>query len=196
MNYGAGEWMTYGFAPFAQSNGGDIIDRETWMADGTINSEANVATLTTLQDWNKAGYIVPASAGDNKFYGEKTAALSWVGNWMWPAHREGLGNDLVLIPPPKFGDAGREPLPRDRRECAALDAVIRPRRELDAVRAAAPESAVGPGIRVTVNDPSGGVGSNHLINGIQELRDAGAEVIELNDTVRVVAQTALAFVLF
>ncbi len=51
--------------------------------------------------------------------------------------------------------------------------------------------AVGPGIRVTVADPSGGVGSNHLINGIQELRDAGAEVIELNDTVRVVAQTAL-----
>lgn len=51
--------------------------------------------------------------------------------------------------------------------------------------------AVGPGIRVSVADPSGGVGSNHLINGIQELRDAGAEVIELNDTVRVVAQTAL-----
>lgn len=51
--------------------------------------------------------------------------------------------------------------------------------------------AVGPGIRVTVRDPTGGVGSNHLINGIQELRDAGAEAIELNDTVRVVAQTAL-----
>jgi uncharacterized protein YlxW (UPF0749 family) len=51
--------------------------------------------------------------------------------------------------------------------------------------------AVGNGIRVTVDDPTGGVGSNHLINGIQELRDAGAEVIELNDTVRVVAQTAL-----
>ena len=106
MNYGAGEWMTYGFSPFAQSNGGDIIDRTTWVADGTINSEANIDTLTTLQNWNKAGYIVPASAGDNKFYGEKTAALSWVGNWMWPAHREGLGDDLVLIPPPAFGAKG------------------------------------------------------------------------------------------
>lgn len=106
MNYGAGEWMTYGFSPFAQSNGGDIIDRTTWTAEGTINSEANVDTLTTLQNWSKAGYIVPASAGDNKFYGEKTAALSWVGNWMWPAHREGLGDDLVLIPPPAFGPKG------------------------------------------------------------------------------------------
>ena len=106
MNYGAGEWMTYGFSPFVQSGGGDIIDRETWAADGTINCDANVATLQTLQDWVNADYIVPASAGDNKFYGEKTAALSWVGNWMWGAHREGLGDDLVLIPAPAFGDAG------------------------------------------------------------------------------------------
>ena len=106
MNYGAGEWMTYGFSPLAQSNDGDLIDRTTWVAEGTINSAANVETLTELQTWNKNEWIVPASAGDNKFYGEKTAALSWVGNWMWPAHREGLGDDLVLIPPPKFGAAG------------------------------------------------------------------------------------------
>ncbi|HEY8578218.1 MAG TPA: extracellular solute-binding protein [Devosia sp.] len=105
MNY-TGEWLTYGFAPFAQSNGGDIIDRSTWTAEGTTNSEANVATLTELQNWNKNGWIVPASGGDNKFYGEKSAALAWVGNWMWPAHREGLGDDLVLIPPPKFGEVG------------------------------------------------------------------------------------------
>jgi len=51
--------------------------------------------------------------------------------------------------------------------------------------------AVGPGVRVTVDDPDNALGSNHLINGIQELRDAGAEAIELNDTVRVVAQTSL-----
>lgn len=51
--------------------------------------------------------------------------------------------------------------------------------------------AVGPGIQVTVRDPDGAVGSNNLINGIQELRDAGAEAIELNNSVRVVAQTAL-----
>jgi uncharacterized protein YlxW (UPF0749 family) len=51
--------------------------------------------------------------------------------------------------------------------------------------------AQGPGIRVTVRDPASGagVGSNQLINGLQELRDAGAEVIEINDAVRVVAQT-------
>jgi uncharacterized protein YlxW (UPF0749 family) len=51
--------------------------------------------------------------------------------------------------------------------------------------------AVGSGVRVTVTDPGRGVGTNQLIDGLQELRDAGAEVIELNDEVRVVAQTSL-----
>jgi uncharacterized protein YlxW (UPF0749 family) len=51
--------------------------------------------------------------------------------------------------------------------------------------------AEGPGIRVTITDSGGGVGTNQLLNGLQELRDAGAEVIEVNDEVRVVAQTAM-----
>jgi uncharacterized protein YlxW (UPF0749 family) len=51
--------------------------------------------------------------------------------------------------------------------------------------------AVGQGIRVTVQDPAGTIVTSHLLNAIQELRDAGAEAIEINDTVRVVAQTAI-----
>src|SRR6185295_6827300 len=44
---------------------------------------------------------------------------------------------------------------------------------------------VGSGVRVTVNDEKGGVGSNQLLEGLEELRDAGAESIELNNRVRV-----------
>lgn len=106
LNEGAREWMTYGFSPFVQSNGGDLINREVWRADGTINSEANISVLEELQTWYNNGWIVPASAGGNTFFGDKTSALVWVGNWMWPAHRAGLGDDLVLIPPPSFGDGG------------------------------------------------------------------------------------------
>ena len=51
--------------------------------------------------------------------------------------------------------------------------------------------AVGPGIRVTVDAKPGTVGTNQLLDGIEELRNAGAEAIEINDTVRVVAQTAI-----
>jgi len=50
---------------------------------------------------------------------------------------------------------------------------------------------VGPGIVVTVEDPTDTVGIDQLLNGLEELRDAGAEAIEINDTVRVIAQTSL-----
>jgi uncharacterized protein YlxW (UPF0749 family) len=50
---------------------------------------------------------------------------------------------------------------------------------------------VGSGVRVTVADEKGGVGSNQLLEGLEELRDAGAEAIELNNRVRVVAQSSL-----
>jgi uncharacterized protein YlxW (UPF0749 family) len=48
----------------------------------------------------------------------------------------------------------------------------------------------GPGVRVTV-EGAAQVGTDQIVNGLQELRDAGAEAIELNDRVRVVAQTAV-----
>ena len=51
--------------------------------------------------------------------------------------------------------------------------------------------AVGPGVAITIQDPGRAVGSATLLNAVEELRDAGAEAIEVNDTARVVAQTAL-----
>lgn len=52
--------------------------------------------------------------------------------------------------------------------------------------------AVGPGIRVTISSPTGSIGTDQLLNGIEELRSAGAEAIEINGKVRVVAQTGIA----
>jgi uncharacterized protein YlxW (UPF0749 family) len=49
--------------------------------------------------------------------------------------------------------------------------------------------AEGPGIRMRISDPNYRVGYGVLLDAVGELRDAGAEVIELNDTVRVVAST-------
>ena len=50
--------------------------------------------------------------------------------------------------------------------------------------------ATGPGIRITVQDPKGGLSLNHLLDGVEELRNAGVEAIEINDKVRVIAQTS------
>jgi uncharacterized protein YlxW (UPF0749 family) len=52
--------------------------------------------------------------------------------------------------------------------------------------------AEGPGVRITVQARPGTVGTDQLLNGLQELRNAGAEAIEINDSVRIVAQTGIA----
>lgn len=103
LNYGVGEWMTYAFSPIVQSMGGDLIDRSTWTADGTINGPETVAALDMVQGWQENGWIVPGSAGDAAFYGDKTAALSWIANWGVKPGQEGLGDDLVILPMPDFG---------------------------------------------------------------------------------------------
>lgn len=50
--------------------------------------------------------------------------------------------------------------------------------------------ATGPGIEVTVQDPQGALTLNNLLDGIEELRNAGVEALEINDRVRVIAQTS------
>ncbi|RFS82357.1 DUF881 domain-containing protein [Actinomadura spongiicola] len=41
--------------------------------------------------------------------------------------------------------------------------------------------AEGPGIEMVITDPDGGVAAFGLLDALQELRDAGAEVIQVND---------------
>ncbi|NNG40901.1 DUF881 domain-containing protein [Flexivirga sp. ID2601S] len=48
--------------------------------------------------------------------------------------------------------------------------------------------ATGPGIRLTIEDPGKSVKSSDILNAVEELRDAGAEAIQLND-VRIVADS-------
>lgn len=49
--------------------------------------------------------------------------------------------------------------------------------------------AAGPGIRMRIADPGARVDPNILLDAVEEMRDAGAEVIEVNDTIRIVGST-------
>jgi uncharacterized protein YlxW (UPF0749 family) len=51
------------------------------------------------------------------------------------------------------------------------------------------QPAQGPGVRITLNDPDNKMTSSNLLDAIEELRDAGAEAIQINGSVRVVAST-------
>jgi uncharacterized protein YlxW (UPF0749 family) len=59
--------------------------------------------------------------------------------------------------------------------------------ELSILAGTAP--AAGPGIRMRIADPSGKVDADVLLDAVEEMRDAGAEVIEVNNTIRVVGST-------
>lgn len=75
----------------------------------------------------------------------------------------------------------------DRRQ-AALEEARRRARTLGVL--AGTVAATGPGIVLTVSDPRGSVRADVLLDALEELRDAGAEAIQLG-TVRVVAATYL-----
>jgi uncharacterized protein YlxW (UPF0749 family) len=79
---------------------------------------------------------------------------------------------------------------RDNNDTTAT-ALARAREELAALGVLAGTlPATGPGVRITVTVPESRISLNYLLDGIEELRDAGAEAMEINDAVRVIAQTA------
>jgi len=77
---------------------------------------------------------------------------------------------------------------RSQRRTTALAQARKEVRTLGVLAGTVP--ATGPGIEVTVEDPQGELSLNHLLDGIEELRNAGVEAIEINDRVRVIAQTS------
>jgi len=98
MNYGQGEWFTYGFSPFLQSFGGDLINRSNYQsADGMLNDPASVAAMTWFQGLFKQGYVNPKPAGDTDFTDGKSA-LSWVGHWVYPTYSQAMGSNLLVLP--------------------------------------------------------------------------------------------------
>ena len=103
FNYGAGEWFSYGFSPIVQSFGGDLIDRSSFKtAQGALNGDGAVRALSALQNWVKLGYVNAASKDDADFI-QGRAALSYVGHWTYKDYKKVLGDNLLLIPMPKFG---------------------------------------------------------------------------------------------
>lgn len=104
VNYGKGEWFTFGFSPAIQSAGGDLINRTAnpVKAEGTLDNDKSVKAMTTVQNWFKDGLVNPNTNDDTFAKGQ--TAVSWVGHWVYNDYRKALGDDLVILPLPKFGD--------------------------------------------------------------------------------------------
>jgi multiple sugar transport system substrate-binding protein len=105
LNY-AGEWFTYAFSPLLQSAGGDLIDRSAYQsAEGALNGPRSVAAMSALQDWFSGGYVDPNL--DDAAFVSGRVALSWAGHWEYARYAAALGDDLLLLPLPDFGQGSR-----------------------------------------------------------------------------------------
>lgn len=82
----------------------------------------------------------------------------------------------------------RNELRTDTRKSQAAGKVARQRAQRLSILAGA-VPAKGPGIVITIDDPEHLIDSAILLDAVQELRDAGAEVIAVNDSVRIVANS-------
>lgn len=94
----ATEWGTYGFSPVVWSAGGSLL--KNGKAEGALDAPAVVSALKTWQSWKP--YVDPNT--DGNAFAKGRVALSWVGHWMYPAYGKALGDDLVVLPLPDFGN--------------------------------------------------------------------------------------------
>ena len=101
LNY-PDEWFTYAFSPLIESAGGDLINRSTYRsAQGVLNGPAAVYAMQQVQDWIRSGYVDPNL--DDAAFVDRRVALAWGGHWNYPRYHRALGDDLVLLPLPRFG---------------------------------------------------------------------------------------------
>lgn len=98
-----GEWWAYAFSPWLQSFGGDLINRKTMtQADGTINGDAAVRFGEWFQSLFTKGYANKKPTDANAFLLGKVP-LDYNGSWAYADAKKKWGADLVVLPPPNFG---------------------------------------------------------------------------------------------
>lgn len=100
-----GEWYSYAFGPIIRGFGGDTIDRETFeTAEGVLNGPEAVAAMEWLQALFEKGYATATPVDPDDDFNSGRVALSYAGHWMYNPYTEALGDNLVLIPMPDFGN--------------------------------------------------------------------------------------------
>ncbi|KQY24797.1 sugar-binding protein [Cellulomonas sp. Root485] len=100
-----GEWWSYAYSPMLQSAGGDLIDRDTMLtADGALNGPEAVTFFTWFQDAFANGWASNSGTIGNQEFNDDVVALSYTGVWNAMDSLEAVGDDLLILPPPDFGD--------------------------------------------------------------------------------------------
>ena len=100
---GTSEFYPYAYLPILAGFGGDFIDRKSYhAATGVLDGPRSVAAMTRMQGWFRKGWARAAVDRADDFEMGR-AALAWTGHWRHLAFRAALGDDLLLLPLPDFG---------------------------------------------------------------------------------------------
>ncbi|MBT2534204.1 sugar ABC transporter substrate-binding protein [Arthrobacter sp. ISL-48] len=110
---GTGEWLPYGYSPFLQSFGGDLINRDGFQsADGALNGDKAIEWAKWFHGLADQGFMATKSGKDSTqdFLNNKSAVL-YTGSWAADKAKAAFGDDLVVMPTvdlgtgPKIGGA-------------------------------------------------------------------------------------------
>ncbi len=100
-----GEWWPYAYSPMLQSAGGDLINRDTMLsAEGVLNGPEAVEFFTWFQDAFAKGWTSSGGTVGNEEFNNDEVALSYTGVWNALDSLEAAGDDLLILPPPDFGN--------------------------------------------------------------------------------------------
>jgi multiple sugar transport system substrate-binding protein len=100
----ADEWIPYGYSPWVQSAGGDLIDRSTYLqADGVINGPASIDVAYWYKSLFDEG-LAEQKTVDEQALIQGRSVFHYTGSWEINRYTEYFGDDLVLMPPPDFGN--------------------------------------------------------------------------------------------
>jgi multiple sugar transport system substrate-binding protein len=101
-NWGGG-YVIYAWQPLVVSMGADWYNHETMRATGALNGPAMVEAMAFIKDMVDKGYVDPNQTVDSNFV-DGAAALDLTGHWNFNDYSAALGDKLVLVPLPDFGN--------------------------------------------------------------------------------------------
>lgn len=101
----AGEWWPYAYSPFLQSFGGDLINRDDYQsAEGVLNGPEAIEWGEWFQGLFSEGLASNTGTIGNEEFNRDEVALSYTGVWNALDSLEAAGDDLLILPPPDFGN--------------------------------------------------------------------------------------------
>lgn len=102
VNWGPG-YVVYAWQPIIRSFGGNWWDEETHKVTGALDSEKTVKAFEYIKDLVDKGYVNNMQTED-AYLIKKQASLVLTGHWDYASFKPELGDDLMLVPIPDFGE--------------------------------------------------------------------------------------------